>query len=160
MSSWETLAWPGFSTMTPALLRHLWGHPTTCLRWVITFCLILRNIFFFKRTGLLILLNWNNLFIPALCVHAGTNKPFVLQWKIGYLVSGMFAVRTVCFIVSLISWGFYLQGCWFLNYVYFILAPHLQLTIKRNWPRRSERGSTEESLTDTPRSWTRCSVKC
>lgn len=41
--------------------------------------------------------------ISALYVRAGTNKPFVLQREIGHLVSGMFAVRTVCFIVSLVT---------------------------------------------------------
>lgn len=70
---------------------------------------------------LLIHLIENNLFRFLLCVFiAGTNKPFVLQWEIGYLVSGMFAVWTVCFIVSLVSFflgDFSFENCWFLNLV-------------------------------------------
>lgn len=102
--------------------------------------------------------------IPNLSL--GTNKPVVLQREVRYLVTRMFAVWTLCIIVSfwsflpeLISPSVDLIATITCSPI-FHLAPRLLHTTKKSWQRRSERGSTEESLTDTLRSWITCSAKC
>lgn len=58
----------------------------------------------------------------------GANKPSVLQREVGYLVPGMFALRTVCPVVSLSHFSIDLSGCVWLDSEFNVLAATLFLS--------------------------------
>ncbi len=100
---------------------------------------------------------WTMCFIVS--IHVLLSLYFYYDYTdLNYIEAGCVIIQNSenlnCYI-HIQSWVFF-----FSFFFFFPQVPHLQHTTKQNWQEKSEKGSSEESHTDTLMIWTQFFQKC